>query len=103
MTETELLEHVRTEAARLGLLAVHRHDSRRDTGWTGGFPDVVIASPAGRGLLFAELKSDGGQLSRDQQRWRWAIEACGYQFLLWRPVHWTSGEIGARLRMLVQP
>ena len=102
MTEAELLEHVRQTALGLGLLAVHRRDSRRDTGWSAGFPDVVIASPRGRGLLIAELKSAGGQRSRPQQQWRRALEATTDRPvpLLWRPADWDSGEIHARLSLL---
>jgi hypothetical protein len=102
VTEAELLESVRMLAGRLGLLAIHRHDSRRDAGWAGGFPDLVIASPAGLGLLFAELKSSTGALSGDQQRWRRALMANSAAYVVWRPEDWHSGEICIRLQGLAR-
>jgi hypothetical protein len=103
VTEGQLQEEVRRLALDLKLLIFHRQDSRRDADWSSGLPDLVIASPAGRGVIFAELKDPGGQLSTDQQRWRRALEASGQTWLLWRPVDWASGEIRARLLMLAHP
>jgi VRR-NUC domain len=102
VTEDALLELVRGLAGQLGLLATHRRDSRRDAGWSSGFPDLVIVSPAGHGVIFAELKSEGGRLSRDQQRWFRGLQACGQVYVLWRPADWASGEIRQRLLMLAQ-
>lgn len=100
MTEAELLEDIRRQAHGLGLLIYHHHDSRRDYLFSGGFPDLVIISRSGRGVVFPELKSPGGQLSRPQQLWRRALEANGLTHLTWRPRDLASGEVGARLRIL---
>lgn len=48
-----------------------------------GFPDYV-ALRDGR-LLFAEIKSETGRLSRDQERWRDELRLAGAEWHLWRP------------------
>ena len=48
-----------------------------------GFPDLVCAHPK-RGVLFAELKAEGGRVSEHQELWRIAIEG-HVEYYLWRP------------------
>jgi hypothetical protein len=95
MTEDQLLDQV-TELARwFSLLTYHTRDSRRSA---PGFPDLVIAGR--RGVIFAELKSRAGNLTQDQQTWKWTLLASGQQWRLWRPADWQSGHIEAELRSI---
>jgi hypothetical protein len=68
-------------AVRLGWHRLyHTFDSRRST---PGFPDLVLCRPPR--LVFAELKSENGRVTREQWEWRDDLEACGAEFYLWRP------------------
>jgi hypothetical protein len=96
MKEIELQESVRWLIGDLGLLAFHCHDSRRS--WGPGFPDLVIAGPGG--LMLRELKDATGRLSGPQTRWRYALEAAGADWGLWRPSDLISGRIGRELAVL---
>jgi hypothetical protein len=55
-----------------------------------GFPDLVIASVDGSGVLFVELKDQAGRLSEKQTVWKWALKASGEAWRLWRPSDWQS-------------
>lgn len=55
----------------------------RSKGSEPGFPDLVLVRPPR--LIFAELKSDRGRLSRAQREWRADLEACGVEAYTWRP------------------
>ena len=50
-----------------------------------GFPDLVLANPEQKRVIFAELKSDKGTVTPYQQEWLDALEACGQEVYLWRP------------------
>lgn len=61
-----------------------------------GFPDLVIAGN-GR-LIFAELKSGKGRLSREQAEWIAALEGVrvfddSVEVHVWRPPDWLDGTI----------
>ena len=60
----------------------HAFDSRRSS---PGFPDLVLAK-SGR-VIFAELKSERGTLSKAQRSW---LEATGGS--CWRPSDWPHIE-----------
>jgi len=82
------------QLARLcGWLVYHTHDSRRSA---AGFPDLVLcrAGPLFEGgeLLFAELKTDRGKLTRGQEIWLAALRAAGLRAVLWRPSMWKEIE-----------
>jgi hypothetical protein len=50
-----------------------------------GWPDLVLCHP-GRGLLlYRELKSDKGTVTRDQKRWLEDLAATGADVGVWRP------------------
>jgi hypothetical protein len=55
-----------------GLLArkVHSPSAR-------GFPDLLVASPHTRRVMFLEMKARDGRLSRPQKRTIAALQACG--------------------------
>lgn len=90
MTEAQLLDNVRTLAMLTGFIVYHTHDSRRsDAGW----PDLVLASPRQRRVLFIELKTPRGRLRPQQGVWLDALARCGAETALWRPEHWHDGTI----------
>lgn len=79
------------ETAQLtGWLVAHFRPARTEEGWRTavegdgkGFPDLVLCrSPA---VLFVEVKSKGGRLSREQDRWRLGLELAGASYQLVRP------------------
>lgn len=82
MTEAELLAAVRQLAKLTGWLAYHTHDSRRSE---PGFPDVVLASPKHRRIIYAELKTATGRTTCEQDMWLEALDTVGCEVALWRP------------------
>jgi hypothetical protein len=72
--------------ARLhGWRPYHTHDSRRSH---PGFPDLVLVRER---VIWAELKSDRGKVSAEQQAWIDALVRAGQEVYVWRPEDW--GEI----------
>ena len=49
-----------------------------------GFPDLVMAHP-GKGLIFAELKTELGRLDPAQITWLRTLDAAGAEAYCWRP------------------
>ncbi len=93
MSEDELLASVTSLAAWLRLSAYHTFDSRRSA---PGFPDMVIAGPGG--VIFAELKSAHGKLTKEQAEWRYVLELAGQAYKLWHPKDWATGVIADTLK-----
>ena len=93
LTEKQLSAHIVRLAQMLGYLVYHTYDSRRSA---RGFPDLVLVH-VNRPIIFAELKSERGRVSPDQQNWldRLAEQAAVY---VWRPSNWYAGEIEKVLR-----
>ena len=99
-----LQETVEERLKSYGWRAYHTHDSRSSA---AGFPDIV--APRAGVLLFAELKRQREELTRDQADWRAAIELVIYlspnsapdtpmygrcvQYWLWRPMDLFDGLI----------
>ena len=50
-----------------------------------GFPDLVLAHPRGRGVIFAELKAEKGRLSDNQDVWLRTLADAGMETYVWRP------------------
>jgi hypothetical protein len=64
----------------------HTHDSRHSA---AGFPDLCLCRPPR--LIFAELKSDKGQLSSEQMNWIHQLERVpGISVFVWRPSDWDA-------------
>lgn len=64
----------------------HTRDSRQSR---PGWPDLVLVRDGQ--LLFAELKTDTGRVTRDQQLWLDKLAACpGVTAHVWRPAHWPQ-------------
>ena len=67
---------------------------------TGGWPDLTLLNPdAGVGVM-AELKREGGKLTKAQREWLLALTECGIDAVLWTPaiedaiVAWLYSPIG---------
>lgn len=102
MTEAQLSDSVIELAHLLGWRVAHFRPARTAHGWRtpvaadgAGWPDLTMVR--GDRIVFAELKSRSGKLSGGQQVWLDALSAVG-TVCVWRPEHWTSGEIEAVLR-----
>lgn len=60
-----------------------------------GFPDLFLANAEQRRIIFAELKSEKGRLTPEQEEWLNILKACGQEVHLWRPA--DIEEIAATL------
>ena len=91
-----LQERVRRLVDRLRSMGLeieryHTWNSRRSE---PGFPDEVIVLPRTGRLIVAELKSEKGRVSKNQQRWLDAFATIpGAEVFVWRPRDLLSGEI----------
>jgi hypothetical protein len=85
-------------AARLGLRYYHTHNSKHSA---PGWPDYVIASPKGKGMLFRELKRQGEVPTVRQQQWLDILAANGRDIGVWRPEDLGSGRILEEMRAIV--
>lgn len=83
VSERELQRTV-TEALRLhSYLVFHDLDSR---GNAPGLPDVIAVHPSTGSLLFIELKTEKGRVSKQQEAWAHALQgATSPEYHLWRP------------------
>ncbi|TNC19089.1 VRR-NUC domain-containing protein [Amycolatopsis alkalitolerans] len=88
---------VRTAAAELGIRCFHPHESRRDM---PGWPDLVLFGRGG--LIFRELKSTAGRVSRDQQLVGAELARAGADWAVWRPKDWLDGRIHRELNQLAR-
>lgn len=85
MSESTLQNHTLKYVGLRQLLAYHTHDSRRsEPGW----PDLVIVGD--NGVLFRELKSKVGRVSKEQRMWMQAMELAGLDVGVWRPEDWPA-------------
>ena len=80
MTEKEFQSRVIYEAELTGWRVYHTYSSRRSE---PGFPDMTMVR--GDRLIFAELKSARGNLSRKQREWLDALRATAAEVYLWYP------------------
>ena len=81
MTETELFEEVRKLSKLFAFFLYHTYDSRRSG---SGFLDLVLVKPPR--VIFAELKSERGRMTPEQQRLFDLLSQCpGVEVYLWRP------------------
>ena len=66
-----------------------------------GFVDLVIAGPAG--VLWRELKSEDGRLSKAQAEWIALLHRGGADVAVWRPSDLTSGRIQREIEAVARP
>ena len=91
MTEAELQQNVVDLARFCGWMVHHTHDSRRSE---PGFPDLVLMHDHPRpAVLFVELKTAAGRVSREQMEWLSMFDRVAETACVWRPEHWFSGDI----------
>ena len=81
VTEAAFLRQVRDLARILGWATYHPFLSR----WSErGFPDLTLVRPPR--VILAELKTEHGKTTPDQDRWLGLLGACpGVETFLWRP------------------
>ncbi len=82
ITEKELREQIRDLCKVLGY---HFYFTWTSLHSPRGFPDLVLANPEKRRVIFAELKSDKGKLSPAQEEWLKTLADCGQECYIWRP------------------
>lgn len=96
LTERQLQDNITGLCRWLGLLCYHTHHSMHSA---AGFPDLVIV---GTSVIFAELKSATGDMTKAQTAWADAIdEADNGRHFLWRPADWWSGAIRTQLEAIM--
>lgn len=112
MTEDDLLTAVIDLCRRHRVLAHHSRPAvvgRTAAGrarWAtpiqgdAGLPDLVIVGR--RGVLFRELKSEVGRLSKEQARWTTTLAVAGADCATWRPSMLRSGQIEAEIRAVAR-
>lgn len=99
-SEKEFQAQVLELAAWTGWLVYHTFDSRRSH---AGFPDLVLVR--GTRIIFAELKSERGRVSSEQQTWLDALGTVAADLVgpalpptapvlvrVWRPTDWPEIE-----------
>ena len=92
LSERELTGYVRDVARLHGWRRFHTWLSKHSP---AGFPDEVLVR-SGR-LIFAELKSERGKLSDEQEAWLEELRAVpGVEVFVWRPA--DMDEIATVLR-----
>lgn len=79
MTEREWQAQVVDAARLMGWRVYHTHDSRRSA---PGWPDLALVRDR---LVMAELKTQTGRVSPEQQQWLALLDAAGVETHLWRP------------------
>lgn len=69
-------------------LYYHTHRSQFSP---AGFPDCVMGriEPTPR-LIFAELKSETGELTVEQYAWLYLLQKLGHEVYLWKPSEWDE-------------
>lgn len=68
----------------------HPYDSRKSV---PGYPDLTLVNVKQRRLIFAELKTAKGRISKAQQEWLDDLTAAGQEAYVWRPDQWVDGTI----------
>lgn len=85
-SEAGFQDAILTAARYLGWTAYHTHDSRRST---PGFPDLVLVRDR---VMFREVKTEKGRLTREQQEWQRMLAKAGADVGVWRPSDWDRIE-----------
>jgi hypothetical protein len=89
LNEKELTKAVAALAKDRGW---HRYHTHRSDFSPAGYPDETLVRDAR--LVIAELKSEGGKLSPQQEAWLEELRAvAGIEVYLWRPSQWWDGTI----------
>lgn len=101
--EDTLLKNCLELALILGWRRAHFRAARTKYGYRTpvqgdgkGFPDLILVHPR-HGVLWREVKGDGGRLGAEQEEWGEALLEAGQDWRVWTPAHWP-GQIQAELR-----
>jgi hypothetical protein len=92
VTEADLREQIRTLCNVYGWEMYFTHDSRHSP---AGFPDLVLANPIQRRMVYAELKVQGRKLTAAQAKWLAILRECGQE-----AYKWTEDDITEIARLL---
>jgi len=92
ITEKAFQALVIDTARMFGWFGFHAYDARRSA---AGYPDLTLIHRE-HGVIWVELKTMRGRLSRDQQLWLRALMDAGQRAYVWRPCDFP--EIEAVLR-----
>lgn len=84
-TEAQFQNRVIQLAKLRGWRHYHTYDSRRSA---AGFPDLVLVHPTHKRVLYRELKTATGRLSKYQQEWLHLLKVAGADADVWRPADW---------------
>jgi hypothetical protein len=103
MTEAEFQRSVIELAHRFGYKVAHFRPAQTKSGhWVtpvqadgAGFPDLVLVRDR---VIFAELKSETGQISLHQAVWEDALRNAGAEYYCWKPSDWDEIEANLRRR-----
>jgi hypothetical protein len=102
MTEAQLQDNVIATAHLFGWRVAHFRAAMTKHGWRTpvsadgkGFVDLVLTRDR---VIFAELKSQRGRTSPEQQDWLAALSDAGAEVYVFRPAEWADGTIEATLR-----
>ena len=92
LSETDFQNTVIEVAELHRWLVYHTHDSRRSA---PGFPDLTMVRDGM--LIFAELKTEKGELTEDQAQWiaeldNVRLRTGATRVFLWRPCDWREIE-----------
>lgn len=85
-SEVSFQDAIIAAARYLGWKVYHTHDSRRSP---AGFPDLVLVKDK---VLYREVKTEKGRLTREQADWILALRAAGADAGVWRPSDWDALE-----------
>lgn len=103
MTENDLQAAVMDLAKILRWRRAHFRPAQTAKGWRtpvsgdgAGWPDLILVRPPR--MVVAELKSEIGKLSPDQDAWLSDLAACGIDVHVWRPANLDDGSILEVLR-----
>ena len=88
VTEAEFQQTVVQYAVLRGWRTYHTHDSRRSN---PGYPDLTLVRD--RRIVFAELKTETGRVTHDQQEWLTDLLVAanwnpGVDVYVWHPSDW---------------
>lgn len=102
MTEAELLAEILERCDGRDLwpvrVAPERHNQR--VAENNGFPDLMIAGPAG--VIYRELKTCKGRyrMRPAQTTWRYRLKSSGQHWGIWTPLDLDKGRVDAWLEWL---
>jgi hypothetical protein len=94
MSEEDFQQAVIEYAQERGWKVAHFRKARTKKGWRTavaadgkGFPDLVLVRNR---IVWAELKSEAGEMSPDQENWRDWLKESGQEWYCWKPSDWPT-------------